>query len=190
VCDRWLDLSRQRASRSMLDSLMFTRGHSHKSIKPSHVVRPLWGQWLAIRRRPSLRLALRSVGRAGTRVGKRMPMVRLVTVMERMRSVHNRGWGLVFLQMSSRSLCLDESIAVHNSWVVLAHGGVAWRWHPLATARILGRGTLHDSYRLGHRLTHRSVVPGLSLTLARCSRFLGAARCISRVGLDRLRDMR
>ena len=183
-------MSRQRASRSMLDSLMFARGHSHKSIEPSHVVRPLWGRWLAIRHRPSLRLALRSVGRAGTRVGKRMPVVGLVTVMERMRSVHNRGWGLVFLQMSSRSLCLDKPIAVHNCWVVFAHGGVAWRRDPLATARVLGRGTLHASYRLGYRLTNGSVVPGLSLTLARCSRFLGAARCISRVGLDRLGDVR
>lgn len=66
MCDRWLDMSRQRASRSMLDSLMFTRGHSHKSIEPSHVVRRLWGQWLAIRGRPSFRLALWSVGRAST----------------------------------------------------------------------------------------------------------------------------
>ena len=183
-------MSRQRASRSMLDSLMFARGHSHKSIEPSHVVRPLWGQWLAIRPRPSFRLALGSVGRASTRVGKRMPVVGLVTVMERMRSVHNRGWGLVFLQMSSRSLCLDKPIAVHNCWVVFAHGGVAWRRDPLATARVLGRGTLHASYRLGYRLTNGSVVPGLSLTLARCSRFLGAACCVSGVGLDRLGDMR
>lgn len=166
------------ASRPVLDSLVFARRHRHKSVESSHVVDTCWGQRLTECSRCSLRFTLGSVGGTGAWVGQRVPVVRLVAGVQRVRSVHDRR--LVFFHLRSWWMCFHETIAVHNRRMILAHCSVSRGWNTFAATGIFGGGALNGSHRLTDRLapglTDRSIVPSLSLILARCRRqFLGAS---------------
>lgn len=124
------------ASRPVLDSLVFARRHRHKSVESSHVVDTCWGQRLTECSRCSLRFTLGSVGGTGAWVGQRVPVVRLVAGVQRVRSVHDRR--LVFFHLRSWWMCFHETIAVHNRRMILAHCSVSRGWNTFAATGIFG----------------------------------------------------